>query len=564
MYEKVRLRQEIKMSMGVKLSASVMIMAVILNFACAKPDDISAVSKSRSPIKIIYNNDSTNILTCNSPFKKEGQRFDISMLEASVAETAGFGVDVHCLMIGFGWIPWWDSKVYPLDEHYRWAQEEFGGRPNYDILEYVYNGGDIVNPYIKACRKAGQLAFASFRMNDCHHLENALKDKDKRHRDASNHVPKFLADNPDYMLGRGKFGGWRGVPGDYALQEVRDYKFAMLEELFTLYDLDGVELDFLRYVNYFQLCSTTEEQRISIMTNFIRRIRNMLDDTARDGKKRYLMVRIPNFVRAFGDMGIDLVKWTDAGVDLVNVSSYYFTDQQNDLACIRKMIPDTPVFLEMTHTCANGHLVYTDGAYENFNFRRTTQEQFYTTAHLAYNDGADGVSLFNFAYYREWGPRIKGPFNEPPFEIIPRLRDRQRLAQHRNQNYFIGKVFDAPSIPGRQVPCYIAPRLSRTFTLRMAPPAGGWKTDGNLRIQITGEPYTDQAWSVFFNSVPLRESDNVDEPYNTPYIGGIGKQEEYRAWTVPLELMVEGDNRLEVSGRSGKPAEIIYIELAVR
>ena len=58
-------------------------------------------------------------------------------------------------------------------------------------------------------------------------------------------------------------------------------------------------------------------------------------------------------------------------------------------------------------------------------------EQFETTAHWAYALGGDGVSLFNFAYYREFGPFSgdRGPFSEPPFGVLKLLGDPEYLAR---------------------------------------------------------------------------------------------------------------------------------------
>ncbi len=47
------------------------------------------------------------------------------MLEATVDETAGMGVDVHMLQPAHTWVPWWPSKVYPMEEHSRWWKKHY-------------------------------------------------------------------------------------------------------------------------------------------------------------------------------------------------------------------------------------------------------------------------------------------------------------------------------------------------------------------------------------------------------------------------------------------------------
>ena len=53
---------------------------------------------------------------------------------------------------------------------------------------------------------------------------------------------------------------------NWAIPEVRGYKFAFIEELCENYDLDGFELDFLRIYSFFQLDKTTGRQRREIIT----------------------------------------------------------------------------------------------------------------------------------------------------------------------------------------------------------------------------------------------------------------------------------------------------------
>ena len=75
-----------------------------------------------NPYHVLFSSDTTNILTCKSPYnERAGLRldpakgkptyhpcgFDASKLEVTVDETAGMGADVHMLQPGMGWVPWW-------------------------------------------------------------------------------------------------------------------------------------------------------------------------------------------------------------------------------------------------------------------------------------------------------------------------------------------------------------------------------------------------------------------------------------------------------------------------
>ena len=125
-------------------------------FAAAK------TPRRKPPFRVLYSNDTTNTVSCVSPWHKKGEPFRAGQLEASVDEVVGTGVEVHLLQPGLGWIPWWQSKVYPPEEHYRWFKERTGCDPD-SFGKYVLAGGDLVKLFIERCRKRGQTPFISLR-----------------------------------------------------------------------------------------------------------------------------------------------------------------------------------------------------------------------------------------------------------------------------------------------------------------------------------------------------------------------------------------------------------------
>jgi len=242
---------------------------------------------------------------------------------------------------------------------------------------------------------------------------------------------------------------------------------------------------------------------------------------------------------------------------MINLSVSYYTEQQTDLAAIRKQVPDAAIYLEMCHCTTTGRRLTEDGG-DNMLYRRTTDEQYYTAAHLAYARGADGVSAFNFVYYREHGTPGRGPFNEPPFHIFERIRAPGWLAR-QPQHYFLSDRGYA----NRQLPKKLESDSIHTFTMDMAPPEGGWKTDGKLRVQ--GRESLDKSQlAARFNGVDLETTSDVSEPYPNPYSPMLGKPEELRAWVVPSGLLKNGLNSIEISLIEGEPAEIIFLNLAVK
>lgn len=512
--------------------------------------------RPKPPFRVIYSNDTTNITSCTSPFHKSGEPFRKEMLEATVDEVAGF-VDAHFLQPGLGMVPMWPSKVLPLAEHYAWITQRYGQKPD-SFGQFVLNGGDVVKVFIDHCRAKAQAAFISFRMNDAHHKEFVdPKPGDKPGSSIGMSVTKWYAEHPEYRLKPGSVRG-ADLVQNWAVPEVRAQKLALIRELCENYDLDGLELDFLRSYSYFR-DETPLEQRRAIMTDFVREVRGLLDRTTRDGHRRWLCTRVPCHLLALDGLGLDLKALVAAGLDMVNASDHYFTTQQHDLSAIRKPTAGAALYFELCHTIWKGDKV--QPGYDVFPFRRATREHLHTSAHLAYARGVDGISLFNFAYYRQHGQgEGRGVFGEPPFEALKALRDPLALSQEP-QHWFIANGWRAPGMKPLQVPRMIELNKPVKFTFDLAPPQAGWKHNARLRIQAN-KAITGDHWKASFNNQPLDPTNDVSEPFEVAYPSLMGKPEELRVWTVPTSLLKPGANHFELTQTSGERVTIVLVDLA--
>jgi hypothetical protein len=565
-----------------------------------------AEGASPAPFRVLYSNDTTNIESSPSPGYRSKDPFSLDRLRVSVNEAAG--VDAHMLQPGNGWVPWWKSRIYPADSHYRWFQESTGLSPG-SIGELMMRGGDLVGPFIEHCRSRGVAPFISIRVNDYHGiemLELLQKRIDCRSRNEEgpaidHHGAAWLSrvqlEHPEYRL--------RPDPDEYvklsdaekltyakqmrrriklrtarvwnwAIPEVPAYKLSLIRELCETYDFAGLELDFMRWSAFFRLEETSQSQRVAIMLGFIKGVREALDRTARQGERRWLCVRVPLRLSGHSALGVDLPQWVEAGVDMVNLSCHYTTEQQSDLPRIHRLIPNTPLYLEMTfvneRSPKRGSDSLSDRGENSDVFRKMTAEQFYTTAHLVYARGGAGVSLFNFVYYRS----LTGKKAEPPFAVLPHLGDPEWLAGQA-QHYFLSKSTNPPSKPSQfERNRMVSSEKERLFAIDAAPPRGGWTSDGRLRLQSRAALGTRQ-FTVRFNGHELVPNADVSEPYPSPYRDGLGDSETLRAWTVPKNLMRDGENEIGVRlvdgetppGQSrpaapGKPVEVVFIDLSIR
>ncbi len=518
----------------------------------------------KPPFRVLYSNDTTNILTCVSPYHREGEEYRPEMLAHTVDETCGTGVEVHLLQPGLGRVLLWQSKIYPPAEHYRWLKETYDIDPD-DYGKYLLAGGDLVRNFIERCRQKGLVPFISVRQNDGHGLHLV----DSRPVDAvcpgmsGITISRSYYEHPEWRLAH-HAGDREHWVWNFALEAVRADRLAVIEELCENYDLAGLELDFMRHPAYFRPEETSSAQRAEIMAGYIQAVRAILDRTARPGQHRWLCARIPAFTQPYDLLGIDLSRWAAVGVEMFNLSHYFFTEQNGDYAQIKQQLPGAAVYLEMTHTTRVGTRIRSEASetqFDTFSYRRTTDTQFYTTANLAYARGLDGISAFNFVYYREHGEGERGPFNEPPFHVFRHLNDPAWLAR-QPQHYILSEVWNQPELV-RPLPKCLQAGETAVFRIDLASPEAGWLGRGRLRIQAKAD-LEDSAWQARMNGVILSETADRSEPYANPYPPLLGSVGQHRAWEIPVELLNKGQNFIEVALLSGlDTAEIVFVDLAV-
>ena len=183
---------------------------------------------------------------------------------------------------------------------------------------------------VEYARKLGIKALPVVRMNDPH-------DQFYKYE-----VSAFKLANPQLLIGH-KTGyidwekGRQGHPDltsmesftwglfDYAHQEVRDHKFAIIEEFITRWDNDGVSLDFER--DPWLFAGQGSAENADLVTGLIRRVRKVLDDTARKRKRaQYLHVRVLPDIDASYERGLDVRTWVGEGlVDAISPGCGYMT-----------------------------------------------------------------------------------------------------------------------------------------------------------------------------------------------------------------------------------------------
>lgn len=201
------------------------------------------------------------------------------------------------------------------------------------VKELAGQGTDPLEIVIQWGKDHGREIFWSMRMND-------------RHDSSAKHDYLFSSwkkEHPELLMGRPGdswpcgAGSWSAVR--YGRSEVRERVYAVIEDVCTRYDVDGIELDFFRHPVYFVEAmegKPVPREKIAAMTSLWRRVRAMADETARRrGRPLLIAIRIPDSVDYCRAMGLDVVTWLEEGlVDLIVGCGYFKLEPWENLAAL--------------------------------------------------------------------------------------------------------------------------------------------------------------------------------------------------------------------------------------
>lgn len=253
---------------------------------------------------------------------------------------------------------------------------------------WIEQGRDGLQLTIDFCRKHEKEIFWSLRMNDGH--DNWYPSL----------CPEFKKQHPEMLLFQSKdIGRVRSGPDwpepylyaravDYARQEIRDQQFATTEDVCRRYDVDGIELDFLRNPIFFRPtleCRPCETEHLEIMTGFMRRLREMTEEVGRERDRPLLIAcRVPSQIDCCRKVGLDIERWlADDLIDVVvsSLENDSFTGPVHELA-------------DLGHRC--NAPVYACLSSVQFGFSGIDPSASWAGAATnAWNAGVDGIYTFN-------------------------------------------------------------------------------------------------------------------------------------------------------------------------
>ncbi len=282
------------------------------------------------------------------------------------------------------------------------------GQPRPWIVKLLEEGHDPPRVVVEESRRRGLDVFYSFRINDIH--DSFMPDE----------LATFKVDHPEWQIGEQNYGGVTSFPTslNFAVPEVRELKFRVIEELFEKYDFDGLEIDFLRGTPYF--LPGTEAANAHLLTELLQRVRTHLNNRATErGRPIQLAVRVDESLKACRLDGFDVPAWIEQGlVDHLILGSGVMDIGVEEF---KQLATPRGIFV---YPCLYGW---------PSKYQPIPEELAAGLALNYWHQGADGIYLFNWFPHVHNNSEATGPYMAG---LLKQLGDPQMLRSERRHWMF--------------------------------------------------------------------------------------------------------------------------------
>ena len=434
----------------------------------------------------------------------------------------------------------WRTNVFPSEVDPTWKRFKPGQPaskfPSWDyMMTYLHEGGDPVKDTLESCRETGIDFFISYRMNDPHFVQDP---EWPCHND-------FWRDNPECWLTDADSSPFNNGGDDsrlhnYMLPEVRDYYFAIIQELCTNYDVDGFEFDFQRWPQFFKNDELAEGTKV--MAAFVKRVRDMLSRIgAERGKTLKLCVRVPHTVELCEKAGLDVIGWDAAGlIDMINVSSSYYHTMEMDVEDFQKRTEHANIYGEMNYiTCDNDEVGIAARRY-------TTLEIYRASALNLFARGVDGLSIFNYDYVPE----------SKRLAMVPGLNRITDLEYLRSapKDYAVYPHFGLFETADDETLELIIPDDTSKVSFDRSV----------LRVE-TQKSCEDIEIRVWLNGEQMEECDHAGAELFPPVVknDGYATRDAVKFYTVPLNAIIAGKNTIKLQNLDKEKCSCTFFSVEI-
>lgn len=392
-------------------------------------------------------------------------------------------------------------------------------------------GVDFHARSLARCHHRGMEGWISVRMNDVHDVDLPT----------SPQLDTFWKQNPDFRRVPYRFSRWFDRQLDYARPEVRQHYWVLLEEIVSRYDLDGLELDFMRFPYHFRIGQ--ELAGGERLTAWLHEVRGLADAAAkRLGHAVRLGVRVPAEPETARQMGLDAVRWAREGLlDLVTIAPFWETSDFNmPVRLWRRLLDGTGVSL------AGGLEILVRG-HPSGTFSYQTPETAAGAAMAVLYGGAEHVNLFNFFYDMPGQPT--GMWTRTAAEQVLRA---------------MASVESLDLLPRRHLLTYHDTRAPGEASNEMLPQTG---TLATFRLATGPKPVGRPVSVVLGFALPQDKAAHFTPPrvrVNSVFCTAIPQVHGSSVvYPVPEEALGDEVHAIEVESANDRPLTVNWVEMSI-
>ncbi len=346
------------------------------------------------PRRIMYNDDGNHV----TPFTTPDELIDLRL-----RQLIGTQVDTIAYCTGGGGL-FWGHQAHVGETLGEFVTENDGQQvrdivSSLDALKAL--GTDPLAVAVDFGHENGMEVFWSYRMNN---IEDSF---------AAPYLSRWKREHPDFLFGKAEDypkyeytdpkKWWAGL--DFAEAEVRDYALRIFEDVFTRYDIDGIDMDWFRHPQFFR--ETRDEkpvtaEHLALMNDFVRKVRALSEKVgAARGRPLLISARVPLSVERCRFIGLDVTTWLEEG--LVDILTF-----GGDLGPMA-MAPQLKEMVDLAHKHKVLALANIGGSGLQPNTGYYSEEAWWGAAANAWHVGVDGIYTFNLfpespkAQYRHIG-----------------------------------------------------------------------------------------------------------------------------------------------------------------
>ncbi len=413
--------------------------------------------------------------------------------------------------------------------HHQWAE-------NTKLLDEMG-----LNPYviwIARCREKGLSPWISMRMNDTHCVDDETCFMHSR----------FWLEHPEYRRVPGSDWDWIGRSFDYGHKEVREYHMKLVREYLELFDMDGLELDWMRFAYHFK--PGHEQEGAEILTEFMREVRELTKLwSGRRGHPIKVGVRVPSRPMAARGLGMDAVRWAREGlIDMLVPTAFWATtDTDTPIELWRELLGPAG---EKITLAAGQEILLRPFPSPQQRFNDLESLRGFAAAML--DRGADQIYLFN---YMDECTTIEVLADYP--RIINECGRPETLLDKPRRHVV---TYPDTMPPGVGTPSILPADLKGKGPAQIRVCTGPRPTSGKavIRAGLKDCPGVDQAKpSARLNSQPCKAIGDCENPEQ------FAETKRMIQFEIPLAAMQRGYNLVELFPDGGQPQQIGWMEIRI-